>query len=144
MSSIRRFVYASLLVITTLNFAPNTAFGQEPARGRFTLTHGVQWGNAKVPAGEYRFSFAPNGVMGVLMVSELDGPRKSYMVLVHDTEETKPSDLSRLVLNATPDGSYVSAMQLPEFGMTLYFAVPSRTSEKQIAGTVTTARASGQ
>jgi hypothetical protein len=144
MSSIRRFVYATVLVITTLNFAPSTAFGQEPARGHFTLTHDVRWGNAKVPAGEYRFSFDPEGISGVLMLSKVDGTRKGYLLVVHDTEETKPSDRSRLVLNTTHNGSYVSAMQLPEFGMTLHFAVPPPTSEKQIARAATTAKASGQ
>src|SRR5690348_7388495 len=144
MNSIRRFAYATLLVLTTLNFAPSTAYGQEPARGRFTLTHDVHWGNARIPAGEYRFSFDPDGISGVLMLSKLDGVRKGYLLVVHDTEETKPSDRSRLVLNTVRDGSYVSAMQLPEFGMTLHFAVPPPTPEKQIAKAATTAKASGQ
>ena len=143
MSSIRRFVYATLVVLTTLNFAPGTASAQEAASGRFTLTHEVHWGNAKVAAGEYRFTFDPNAVSGVLVLNRLDGTRSSYMLLVHDTEETKSSDLSQIVLSTKSDGSYVSAMQLPEFGMTLHFAVP-QTPEKQIARTETTARASGQ
>jgi len=35
-------------------------------------------------------------------------------------------------------------MQLPEFGMTLRFTVPSHTTERQIAKSGTTAAASGQ
>jgi len=38
----------------------------------------------------------------------------------------------------------VSAMQLPEFGMTLHFNVPSHATEKQIAKAATSAAASGQ
>ena len=78
------------------------------------------------------------------MLSKLNGPRMGYLLAVHETEETKPSDRSQLVLSATSDGSYVSAMQLPAFGMTLHFAVPPPTSEKQIARTVTAAMGSAQ
>ena len=144
MTSIRRFIYAALLVLTTLNFVPGLASAQEAAHGRFTLSHDVQWGTAKVPAGDYRFSFDSNGVSGVLMLNKLNGTRMGYLLLVHDTEETRPSDQSRLVLNTTSDGSYVSALQLPDFGMTLHFAVPPPTSEKQIARTVTAATGSAQ
>ena len=35
-------------------------------------------------------------------------------------------------------------MQLPEFGMTLHFTVPSHTTERQIAKASTTAVAQGQ
>jgi len=143
MSSTRKFVYATLLALTTLTFAPSKASAQEPASGRFTLTHDVRWSNAKVLAGEYRFSFTPNGVSGVLLLTRLDGARSGYMLPVRDTEEAKPSDLSRLILNGMSGGSYVSAMQLPEFGMTLHFATP-QIPEKQLARTVTAARASGQ
>ena len=65
------------------------------------------------------------------------------MVLVPNTDDAKPTDTSRLLLVATPGGSYVSAMQLPEFGMTLHFNVPHIT-ERQIAKAATTAGATGQ
>jgi hypothetical protein len=51
------------------------------------------------------------------------------MLLVTDVEDSEPSDLSRLVVVARPSGSFVSAMQLPEFGVTLHFAVPAATRE---------------
>jgi hypothetical protein len=144
MTSIRKFAYAMLLAFTVLNYAPSLASAQEPARGKFTLTHEVHWGNAKVPAGDYEFSFDPDTGAHMLSLSKLSGARAGYMLLVPSTEDAKPSDLSRLVLETTPDGSYVSAMQLPEFGMTLLFNVPSHATEKQIAKAATTAAASGQ
>jgi hypothetical protein len=136
MKSIRRFAYAVVLTLTTLNFTPSLASAEEPARGRFTLTHEVHWQNAVVPAGEYRFSFEPNGSAGLLTLQKLDGTGEGFMLLVHDTEEAKPSDLSRLLLESTPEGTYVSAMQLPEFGMTLYFTAPERAAAKQMATAV--------
>lgn len=136
MKSIRRFVYAVVLALTALNFAPTLASAEEPARGRFTLTHEVRWQNAVVPAGDYRFSFEPNGSAGLLTLQKLSGTGGGFMLLVHDTEAAKSSDLSRLVLESTPDGTYVSAMQLPDFGMTLYFRAPQHAPAKEMAKSV--------
>jgi len=143
MTTIRKFAYATLLALTALNFAPTLASAQESARGKFTLTHEVHFGNAKLPAGDYAFSFDPDATSRMLVLSKISGVRAGYLLLVPSTDETKPTDLNRLVLETTPDGSYVSAMQLPEFGMTLHFNVPSH-AEKQIAKAATTAAASGQ
>ena len=143
MTSIRRFAYATLLAFTALNFAPSLASAQE-ARGKFTLTHEVHFGSTKVPAGEYEFSFDPDVPARMLRLSKLSGVRAGYLLMVPSTEDAKSSDLSRLLLEATPDGSYVSAMQLPDLGMTLRFTVPSHASEKQIAKAATTESASGQ
>jgi hypothetical protein len=144
MTTIRKFAYATLLALTALNFAPTLASAQESARGKFTLTHEVHFGNVKLPAGDYAFSFDPDTTSRMLVLSKTSGVRAGYLLLVPSTDETKPTDLNRLVLETTPDGSYVSAMQLPEFGMTLHFNVPSHAAEKQIAKAATTAAASGQ
>jgi hypothetical protein len=145
MTNIRKFVYATLLALSTLSFAPALASAQEPARGQFTLPHDVHWQNAVVPAGEYRFSFEADGAMGMLTLARMSGgPRTGFVFLVSNTDEAKPSDVSLLVLETTPQGSYVTTMQLPEFGMTLHFPVPSRATEKQIAKAGTAPLASGQ
>jgi hypothetical protein len=47
------------------------------------------------------------------------------------------------VLETTPDGTYVSAMQLPELGMSLHFTVPSHPTERQIAKASYHGRGSG-
>jgi hypothetical protein len=144
MKAIRNYVYAAILAASALNFAPTTASAQEPARGKFTLTHEVHWGSARVPAGDYEFSFDPDGGSRMLSLSKLSGSRTGFMVLVPDTDDAKPSNHNLLLLESTADGSYVSAMQLPEFGMTLHFAVPAHATERQIAKAGLTAAASGQ
>ena len=133
----------ALLAAATLNLAPNLASAQEAVHGKFTLTHDVYWGKAKVPAGDYVFSFDRSGISPVMSLSKINGMRTGFMVLVPATEDTKASDTSRLVLESTPGGSYVSAMQLPEFGMTLHFDVP-HVVEKQIAKAGTGPAGSGQ
>jgi len=144
MKTLRNYVYAALLAASALSFTPSLASAQERAYGKFTLTHDVHWQNALVPAGDYRFSIDSEGPSGMLTLSKLSGARTGFLFMVHDTDQSKPSDLSRLVLQTTPEGSYVSAMQLPEFGVTLNFAVPSLTTEKQMARAGTTAQASAQ
>jgi hypothetical protein len=144
MKTIRNYVYAALLAASALNFTPSLASAQEAAKGKFTLTHAAHLGNATLAAGDYAFSFDPDNGTRMLSINKLSGARTGYMVLVSDTEDSKPSDQNRLILEATTDGSYVSAMQLPEFGMTLRFPVPSHTPERQTAKAGTTATASGQ
>jgi hypothetical protein len=144
MTTIRKFAYAALLAVTCLNFAPSLASAQEKAQGRFTLSHDVRWQNALVPAGEYRFSLDSDGASGMLVLTKLSGARTGFLLMVHDTDQVKPSGLNRLVLESTPEGSYVNRMQLPEFGVTLNFAVPSKPAEKQIAKVGTTTMASAQ
>ena len=143
MTSIRKFAYATLLAFTTLNFAPSLASAQE-ARGKFTLTHDVHFGSIRVSAGEYEFSFDPDTPSRMLRLSKLNGAHAGYLLMVPSTEDAKSTDLSRLVLEVTPDGSYVSAMQLPDLRMTLNFTVPSHASEKPIAKAATMAAATGQ
>jgi hypothetical protein len=143
MTSLRRLTFATLLAITALNFAPSLASAQEPARGKFTLPHEVHWESVKIAAGDYEFSFNPQGTFRMLTLSKLSGTRAGYMLVVPATEDRKASDRSRLILETMADGSYVSAMQLPEFGMTLRFDVPSHASERQIAKAAPSA-ASGQ
>jgi len=125
MTTLRRFVYSALLAATSLNFAPSLASAQDRAQGKFTLAHEVHWQNAVVPAGDYRFTLSSDGASGMLTLSKLSGSRTGFMLMVHDTDDAKPSDSSRLVLKTTPEGSYVSSMQLPEFGVTLNFVVPT-------------------
>jgi hypothetical protein len=143
MTTIRKFVYAALLAATAMNFAPSLAAAQEPAHGKFTLKHNVNWSNAVVPAGDYEFSYDPYQSKPLLVLSKLSGTRAGIMLLVSGSEESKPSDTNQLLLEIVADGSYVSTMQLAECGMTLHFNVPSHPL-KQMAKAGSAATPSGQ
>ena len=142
MTSIRKFVYATLLGFATLSAMPTLASAEGPARGQFKLTHEVHWQNAVVPAGEYRFTYDADGVAGMLTLTKLDGPSAGFIFLVTDTDDVAPAGISRLTLTSTPEGSYVSALLLPESGMTLHFIVPAHT--EKLARTAPTVAAAGQ
>lgn len=143
MRSIRNIAYAALLAAATFTFAPVSASAQA-AHGKFTLTHDVYWGSAKIPAGDYAFSYDPNNVTPVLTLSRISGAPGGFLVLVPSSDPTKSSDSSLLVLESTPAGSYVSAMQLPESGITLRFGVPAHAAERQMARATPGASVSGQ
>jgi hypothetical protein len=128
MKSFRRFAYAAVLVLSAMNFAPSLASAQDAA-GSFTLTHEVRWQNAIVPAGKYRFTLGARGPSELLTLGKIGGSGAGFMFLATGTEASQPSDLSRLVVVSRPSGSFVSTMQLPEFGVTLYFSVPAETRE---------------
>lgn len=134
MTSIRKYVYAGLLALTSLSFAPALVSAQE-SHGDFILPHDVRWQNALVPAGEYRFSYTPDGSIGLLTLTKMSGTRAGFILLVSDTDESKLTGLNQLVVERTPEGGYVSAMKLPEFGMTLHFQPPKTGKELAKSGT---------
>ena len=139
MTSIRKIVYATVLTLSASNFAPSLASAQD-ATGTFTLSHEIHWQNAIVPAGTYGFTIASNGPSDMLTLRKLNGSGAGFVMLVTNAEDAKTSDVSRLVLVSRPAGSFVSALQLPQFGMTLHFAVPEETRE--VAQAVATSTAS--
>jgi hypothetical protein len=128
MNSIRKFAYAALLALSTLNFAPTLVFGQEAA-GTFTLSHEVHWQKAIVPAGKYRFTIGSSGQAGIVALQSLDDKGPNFVVLITRMEAPRASDRSQLFVVSRADGRFVSALQLPEFGTTLHFAVPPETGE---------------
>ncbi len=139
MISIRKFAFAALLAAATFTLAPSSVLAQEPARGHFTLTHDVLFGNTKITAGDYEFSYNPQNAAPFLNLSRMSGPRTGFIILVPSTEGTRTRHGSRLVLASSPSGSYVTVMELPESNVTLHFSMPSRAAEKQIAKVGSTA-----
>lgn len=128
MKSIRKFVYAALLLLSALSFAPSLASAQDAA-GAFTLTHEVHWQNTIVPAGRYRFSIGSRGPFEMLTLRNVSSTGASLMLIVLDTEVSRPSDLSQIIVVSRSGGSYVSTMRLPQSGLTLHFTVPAGTRE---------------
>lgn len=143
MTTIRKFLYASLLALSALG-SPALISAQEMAHGEFVLPHEVHWQNALVPAGEYHFTFANNGVAGMFTLMKMNGGRAGFLFIVSDTDESVRSNINQIVLNATPQGSYVSEMELPEYGMTLHFTVPGKAARKELAKAATGTSMSAQ
>ena len=75
MTTIRKIAFAALLAAATFTIAPTSASAQQPARGRFTLTHDVLFGNTRIPVGDYEFSYDPQNTAPFLNLSKMSGPR---------------------------------------------------------------------
>jgi len=140
MKSIRKFAYAAVITLSTLNFAPTLASAQEAA-GSFTLSHEVHWQKAIVPAGDYRFTLGSSGPGEMLTLRKISGSGAGFMFLVMDVDDSRPEEPSQLVMVPRSSGSFVSTMELPEFGVRLHFAVPAETREVAQSATTTTASA---
>ena len=138
MNTIRRFVYAAALTVSALNFAPTLASAQD-ARGTFKLIHDVHWQSSLVPAGEYAFTVESKGPSELLLLRKISGTGAGFMMLVHDASPAKTSEISKLVLVSRPSGSFVSAMELPDLGVSLRFTVPPETREMARADTAAAA-----
>jgi hypothetical protein len=131
MKSIRKLTYAAVLTLSALNFVPSLASAQDEG-GSFTLAHDVHWQNVVVPAGDYRFTLQPRGPLEMLTLTKLSGKAASFMLFANVTEAAARSKAGRLVIQSEFGESYVSAMDLPQFEVTLHFAAPAN-SGKEVA-----------
>jgi hypothetical protein len=127
MKSICKFAYAALLAMSALYFAPTPASAQDEG-GKFTLPHAVRWQSSMVPAGDYRFSLQSMGPHEMLKLTKMTGTTASFMLLVNNTEAGTSSPMSRLLISSEGGTSYASAMELPQFEVTLHFAPPVKES----------------
>lgn len=135
-----KFAYAAVLTLSALNFAPSLASAQDEG-GKFTLPHEVQWQNVVVPAGDYRFSLQPMGPSEMLTLTKISGKPASFMLYARDIAAEADSETARLVIESKFGKSYVSAMDLPQFEVTLHFAAPAN-SGKEVAEIRTASAAS--
>jgi hypothetical protein len=131
MKSVCKFVYAAMLTLSALSFAPSLASAQDEG-GAFTLPHEVCWQNVVVPAGNYRFSVQPRGPAELLTLTKTTGKPASFMLFANEVENVNGSETARLVIQSKFGKSYVSAMDLPQFEVTLHFAAPA-SSGKEVA-----------
>jgi hypothetical protein len=132
MKSLRKFASTAVLMLGALSLASSAAAAQT-ASGSFTLSHNVYWQNAMVPAGTYKFSLEPKGPSGLLTLRNLAGGHEGFMILVTNIGPSQPADPDRLVLVSRAGKSFVRTLELPKFEMTLYFAVPPESAEKELA-----------
>jgi hypothetical protein len=123
MKSFRKFAYAAVLSLSILAVQPTLA-AAEDARGNFTLTHEVHWQNFVLRPGDYIFSVRNMGPSQFLVVRGINGNHTDAMVMANDVITSKPNEASRLELVSRNGQSFVSAMALPAYEMTLRFAVP--------------------
>jgi hypothetical protein len=128
MRSIRKFAYAAALGLSLLAIQPTLAAAEE-ARGSFTLSHEVRCQNVVLRPGDYTFSVDTKGSFEFVTLRGSNGGT-SAMLMVDTVEASKPDQASRLVLVSRDGRSFMSAMELPYYDMSLRFAVPGASASK--------------
>jgi hypothetical protein len=128
MRSIRKFAYAAALGLSLLAIQPTLAAAEE-ARGSFTLSHEVRCQNLVLRPGDYTFSVDTKGALGFVTLRGSNGGTNA-MLMVDTVETSKPDQASRLLLVLRGGQSFVSTMELPNYDMSLRFAVPSTGASK--------------
>ena len=133
MRSIRKFAYAAVLGMSMFTIQPTLA-AAEDAHGSFTLTHEVHWQKCVLSPGEYMFSIKTDGPSELLVLRGINGTATNAIMLVSDVESSKPDEVSSMLTLVSRNGqSFVSTMALPEYDMTLHFAVPRESESREIA-----------
>jgi hypothetical protein len=127
MKSLRKFAYAAVLTLSAFAIQPTLA-AAEDARGSFTLSHEVHWQKCVLAPGEYNFSIKTMGGSEFLTLRPLHGTGSPAMLLLTEVESPTREEENKLILVSRDGQSFVSAMSLPEFDMTLRFAVPPETA----------------
>ncbi len=133
MRSIRKFAYAAVLGMSTFTLQPTLAAAEE-AQGKFILSHEVHWQNCILGPGEYAFSIKTEGASEFLVLRGINGTGANAMMMVNDVESPKADEVSSMLTLVSRNGeSFVSTMALPEYDMTLRFAVPHENASREIA-----------
>ena len=132
MNSVRKLAFTAVLSLSALAAMPGSASAQS-ARGLFTLPHEVTWQGAYVPAGKYEFSLDAKGPSQLMTVRRVDGGHASFMLLINNTSTAK-GEIDRLILVSREGKRFVQSMELPEYGLTMHFAVPAEGAEMALAG----------
>jgi hypothetical protein len=128
MRSFHQFAYAAVLGLSM--FAVQPTLAAEDARGSFTLSHEVHWQNVVLRPGNYTFTVRSYGPSDFLMLRRTDGTGPEAMLMAQDVETPKLNEGSRLVLVSRGGQSFVSALDLPNYDITLRFAVPAEIASK--------------
>lgn len=129
MRSIRTFAYAAVLSLSMFSIQPTLA-AAEDAHGAFTLAHEVHWQNQILRPGDYAFSVNTSGPPTFLMLRGLNDAGTDAILLVTDVESPQPNATSKLSLVSKEGQSFVSTMDLPQYDISLRFAVPAGSSSK--------------
>jgi len=143
MKTLRSFSSTVALAMTVLGLMLGSSAAQTVAQGKFTLAHDVHWQNALVPAGDYEFSVDRSGGSQFLMLQRAGTRSTGFFLMIPSSSSSASSGVDKLLIVVRGDTRFVSAMDLPEYGVNLGFAVPEHAVEasKPLAqASVTSAR----
>jgi hypothetical protein len=96
-------------------------------QGKFTLPVEVQWGNTKLPAGDYTITVSSSGAPYRVY---LQGPKASAIIQAVTAEDAAASGHSQLDLSDIAGVQTIEAVELPDLGLT--FIYRARTQRQSV------------
>jgi hypothetical protein len=130
MKSLRnRIVVIAAFALAAVCASAVPASAQAASQGSFTLTHEVQWQNAKLPAGDYTFEIRSMSLPTTLTVK---GPNGSMFVTAIVVDE-KPGTQSMLIVENRGSVSAISELRLAHLGKSLRYATPKAPKDVELA-----------
>ena len=146
--SVYRGAFARVVLLGLMVFcgASGPAVAQETVAGKFTLRENAKLGKASLPAGTYKFSIEPSGVLQ--SVSSIQGARQAVQVIVTPekagpttimfamaTRSAHTADSSKLVLEPVNNERIMRSMLLDQ-GLVVDFDWLSPKEKTQIVAQV--------
>ena len=130
----RIFAIATIGLVAACALA-STASAQNAFRGTFTLPSDVQWGSAKLPAGDYNISMKSAGVPALIV---LEGPNGGTYVVTSSTSKSDVEAPSCLRIEQRGDTQFVREIYLAPLQLRLHYFVPKQTKDELAKGPAST------
>jgi hypothetical protein len=110
-------LFASLLLATCL-FAGTV--NAQSFQGKFTLHHTARWGQAVIPAGEYRFTMDPGAEPALVVIYDANNGRRVAFVTSGITEGNAKGN-SALLIGRRGNQREIYSFRLAELGETFVY-----------------------
>jgi len=125
MFSKRNSKFLVKLGLALLALATSASIGNATTayQGKFTLPVEVQWGNTKLPAGDYTITVSSSGAPYRVY---LQGPKASAIIQAVTAEDVAASGRSQLDLRDIAGVQTIEAVELPDLGLTFIYRAPAR------------------
>ncbi|MGA8153152.1 MAG: hypothetical protein WB952_19530 [Terriglobales bacterium] len=129
MKTLRSFRSIVFLAVAALGLLAGSSAAQTVAHGKFSLEHEVHWQNALVPPGEYEFFVNRTGGAQFLMLQRTGVGSAGFFLMIPTSAPADTSGIDKLLIVHRGEQRFVSSMELPQYGVSLDFSVPSETAD---------------
>jgi hypothetical protein len=110
-------LFASLLLATCLSTGTANA---QSLQGKFTLQHTARWGQAVIPAGEYRFTLDPGAAPALVVIYDANTGRRVAFVSSPIAEGNAKGG-SALLIGRRGNQREIYSLRLAELGETFVY-----------------------